>query len=301
MIRKLIRTIFILLIAVNTVAQETQFNLLRSLPQQANAAFTGSSDQNRLVIGSSYIGYLQSFYNLSNYVGYDQYVKKLHGGLGVELNQMAYWNFKTRGTTRLMLNYAYHANLTDRLKLSAGIGAGMQHDYMNKSSLDPYASIVEDTTLNAVNFRWKTGFVLHSKNLYFGSQFVSGAKSDNEPNLRSRSFLTVFGGGVIRPFKNKELTFNPSFLYGYQDGFQSLQLQLVFSTRKFAIGVNSTSYSSIGILGAAYFKQFDLKYHYNMRTSPLGYQGIQDHEFIFTYHFKSLNNTRDKFFSLKLF
>ena len=234
-------------------------------------------------------------------MGYDQYVKKLHGGLGVELNQMAYWNFKTRGTTRLMLNYAYHANLTDRLKLSAGIGAGIQHDYMNISSANPYATVLDDTTLNAVNFRWKTGFVLHSKNLYFGSQFISGAKSDNKANLSSRSYLTLLGGGVIRPFKNKELTFNPSFLYGYQDGFQSLQLQLVFSTRKFALGVNSSRYSSIGLLGAAYFKSFDLKYHYNMRESPLTYAGLQDHEFIFTYHFKSANNSRDKFFAPKLF
>ena len=298
---KLIRSIFILLFAVNTVAQETQFNLLRSLPQQANTAFTGSSGQNRLVIGSSYIGYLQNFYNLSNYVGYDQYVKKLHGGLGVELNQLTYWNFNTRGTTRLMLNYAYHANLADRLKLSAGIGAGIQHDYMNISSANPYATLAEDSTLNAVNFRWKTGFVLHSNNLYFGSQFVSGAKSRKEPNLSSRSFFTLVGGGAIKPFKNKELAFSPSFLYAYQDGFQSLQLQMVFSTGKFALGVNSTFNSSIGILGAAYFKKFDLKYHYNMRTSPLSYPSLQEHEFIFTYHFKSMNNTRDKFFAPKLF
>lgn len=300
----MIRIITILLITItfNTIAQSPQFTLQRSLPQLANSGFTGSSQVNRLVIGSSFESIGKNFYALSNYIGYDQYVKKLHGGLGVEINQSIFGNFDLQGSTQFMVNYAYHQSITRKLNLSVGIGGGVSSMFNHFIFTDEFGTVINDTTSHSTKFRWKTGLVLHTANFYFGAQYIPKIEFRDLLEQVDQSLLTVFIGGDLKPFENKSLSISPSLLYTNQNSFQNINFQLAFSTARFGLGINTTFRDNFSVFGALYFNRFDLKYNINNDISPLSSNSQFGHELVFKYKFKSGSlPIRTSFFGPKLF
>jgi len=298
---KFILLLLILAFSKTGLTQEPQFSLQRSLPQLANSAFTGTSNFNRLSVGTYFRPIAKSIYLFNNYVGYDQYVNKLHGGLGVEISQSVFGNFHSHSVNQFMLNYAYHQRLTSKLKLSIGLGGGISTRFDRFNQIDSIGSIIGDTAVYTTNFRWKAGVLLHSENFYFGLQYIPAIGLQNNPYQLDNELLKVYIGGVLRPFKNKDLSLSPSLYYATQDGFQSMTLQLAFATQKYAFGLNLTNGDNLGAFGAMYFDKFDIKYSYNRSFSPLSSTGNGGHELIFNYKFKSKNSIPTTTFTPKLF
>lgn len=298
---KFILLILILTFSKTGLTQEPQFSLQRSLPQLANTAFTGTSNFNRLAIGTYYLPIAKNIYYLTSYVGYDQYVDKLHGGLGAEISQSVFGNLHSHSINQFMVNYAYHQRLTSKFKLSVGLGGGISTRFDRFNLIDSLGSILGDTAIYRSNFRWKAGVLVHSENFYFGLQYIPAVGSKNNLYQFDYDLFKGFIGGDLRPFKNKNLSLSPSMLYTTQDGFQSMTLQLAFATQKFALGVNSTNLDNLGGFGAMYFDKFDIKYNFNRSFSPLSWTGKGGHELIFNYKFKSKNNISATSFTPKLF
>jgi len=297
----LFRNIFIFFVASQTFGQEQQFNLQRSLPLEANAAFAGSGGANRLVIGTHYQPFVKNYFSLSNYVGYDQYVKKLHGGLGIDLNQTIYKTYNNYSLNRVMVNYAFHQKITEKLKLSLGVGAGFARSSQHFEFTDTSGLVVSDTTFYNMSFRYKAGVILHSKNFYIGAQYIPSTKLITSPYQQYFQLFKLYAGGQLSPFNNKELTFSPSVLFSSQSGYQLLDLQLAFATPKFAVGINTTVNRKIGGFAGVYFNKFNLKYHYAINMSSLSSAHRQSHELVFNIQLNASSSTNPAFFGPKLF
>lgn len=143
----------------------TQFNVAL---MRYNPGYAGSVESPRLSI---LYGRTIPYYSSNTYVAYDQAIKKLHGGVGLEMRQ-EYWGFQGFSANSSYVGFSYAAkfNLGNKVAVSPAVKFGYRRDESrfenetsrSKSNGDISAGIVFNTE------RFHAGFSIDHINKHNG-------------------------------------------------------------------------------------------------------------------------------------
>lgn len=212
---------------------------------------------------------------------------------------------QTGPTTRsgLLLSYAYHQPLTNKIYASGGLFAGIQQYrfdadkiYLadNSNGLDP---VTRNGDLNALVPDLSLGGYLHSDKFYAGvSMFqVLGNRlfRFDGTNSNSRLYRHLFLSGGYNFAINKQFTLAPSVLVKYvnpapvQADF-NLKGIYNFSNRpksrlqdQLWVGLSyRTQDAVVMILGLQFMEQYSFGYSYDLTVSKLSHHSAGSHEIV---------------------
>jgi type IX secretion system PorP/SprF family membrane protein len=213
---------------------------------------------------------------------------------------------QTGPTTRsgLLVSYAYHQPLTDKIYVSGGGFAGLQqyrfdeskiHLADNSNGLDP---VTRTGNLNALVPDLNLGSYLHSDKFFVGlSMFqVLGNKLfrfDNT-NVPSRLYRHFFLSGGYNFEINKQFTLAPSVLVKYVN---PAPLQADFNLKgiynfnnrpksrhddQLWVGLSyRTQDAVVMVLGMKFMEQYSLGYSYDLTVSKMSHHSAGSHEIVF--------------------
>jgi type IX secretion system PorP/SprF family membrane protein len=261
-------------------------NLYEYHPTLFNPALTATDGKSRL----SMLG----IYNSSNSLSidnrfaltYEQPSKKLHGAFGLYLlnNQLGYSRSITGG-----LSYAYHAQLSPNLRLSAGLQAGIYSASLDPDLLRPIPHTISREKLWSTSLlNLNAGLSLHYKRSYiaYGSrqltQPVLRFKSNDNSTiisqkLRRENYLQI---GTVLGQENEQVNVMLSSLTYFSDGNSNTMLNMnAWIHKKFMIGasifLNDNSYANNGLAlnTGLELKKFRLLLSYQPNSSRLARGG----------------------------
>lgn len=201
-------------------------------------------------------------------------------------------------TNSLYLDYAYHINVGEKLKLGMGIKAGFKAYSANFTSMD----IDDDTdTQYASNIygdimpNFGLGLFLYAKNYYVG---ISSPKlvnhkyegTDDVSGGEERHYFVV--GGYVLPI-NQDLVFKPAlslkFVNGAAPSFD-ITANFLFKDLLWG-GIGYRSGDAITVLTQVKFlKQFRVGYAYDISVSKIRNASSGSHEIMLSYEFKSVKD-----------
>ena len=299
----------------NLFSQDVEFSQYFANPLYLNPAFAGTASSARVALNyrtllpTSFGDYVT--YNAS----YDQYIEKLHGGIGIQLlndrqgqGAINIYNFN--------LIYSYQFNLSHNFSINAGVKAGYSQNTINPSEMqfpdmfDPVNGIVYPTneSLNKISsgfFDFSTGVIGWYKKYYVGLT-VSHLAQPNEAPGNSISLLyrkyTVFLGSKI-PFYNSigknNLTISPNILYQQQSDFKKLNLGLYLNYNYVTFGFWIRQDLPVKINAAIFMfgyedSGYSISYSYDLPVNKMGIKSIiyGAHEVTFIVKFEYKNERK---------
>jgi len=246
------RVLLVFFVCILFWSNAQNFEMTFKSPQAYNPAFVGLNDFGSLNLGGNL--YNNTLITTNTYVGYNTYVKKISGGIGV-------YNFNRRfdkysNQNRLGVNYAYQTNIKDNWALSIGGGG----EYIrNVYSFPDYPCsqtpcIPDEQVFNYMNLR--LGGVLYSKQMFIGVSAV-------QP-LNFSDFFVEYNINAGYHFdlpKYDALNFNVSIEYLSDYGFGRFSINSVWQYKQFYLGTKWINFDYVGAvqLGAD-FNRFRLYY-----------------------------------------
>lgn len=305
--------IFVLAGTAILKAQDPEFSQFYQAPLYLNPAFTGITDQQRVVFNNriQWPNLPQAFTTFA--ASYDIWVDELKSGFGIlattDKMGSAGWRTSTVG-----LNYSYKVKLNDKLVFSPGISFGYGINGLDRTklklgdglefngqSLDPDLQRLG----NQQYFDFGSGLLVYSRIFWFGASFYHM----NRPNLsllNSVSRLpmkTTFHAGASIPLYNgprsgsKVSYLTPSAVYQFQGPISQLAFGLNYHIDPVMIGfwyrgkpfqkdvIGLISKDALIFMMGLYMKNFTVGYSYDFTISKFSTASGGAHEISIIYEF----------------
>ena len=259
------------IILLNSFCFSQNYSHLKfSAPLINNPALTGLQNNKEMNLRFSH------FYGYNAlYIDYNQKTEKLHGGIGIYVNngrfEIGKFNFNNIG-----LSYAYYKKINN--KWNYALGSSIEFNAVsNNNKLDKILNVN-----------------LNIGGLVFTDHFFTSLTANN---INAKyAFYNLGFGYKFSPFSNKDINFTPSINFILQQKTISTNLSLVTKYRNLKVGVDY-SHHKIGTSLGYNFKKFTLNYNYgNINTFATKYNS---HEF--SLKFKLNNNSNHLKFNPNLF
>jgi type IX secretion system PorP/SprF family membrane protein len=313
----IILTFFILFITA-AKAQDPEYSQFYANPLYLNPALAGADFCKRAVLNyrnqwpgmsSSYISYNAS---------YDQYIDKMHGGLGVLVNVDNAGNGTLR-TTQASLLYSYRLQASSNLTVNMAMQVSFSQRALNYDLLkfgdqfDPQlgfvlpshdkapdnASIIyPDFDAGAV-FGWKG--VLHGGVAVHHMTQPNMAYYMNEENKLPMKYTGHFGVN-INP-NGEGMLFDPVFwiapniLYQQQGKFHQFNTGLYVIRLPLVLGAwyrfNAENADAVIVLAGVEYKNLKFGYSYDITLSKLGNDTGGAHEISLSWHFDCISKLKN--------
>ncbi len=279
---KLVKLLIINLILVaNVYAQDPHFSQFYANPLYLNPALTGIVKAPHFVINyrnqwpqinNAYITYNAS---------YDQYAKKLHGGIGGEiLYDKAAGGLLSTGL--VSGTYAYHLKVNRKITVNAGFKA----TYVEKS-MDWNNAVWGDQIDNTNGFIYQSqqptgnvaryadfssGLLIYSERIYLGfaaDHITSPKESLFGSEQRLPIKYTLHAGADLSPRGNKNFTFSPNVLISKQSTFTQYNIGMYFKKEALVLGSWYRVKDAIVFLVGLKLKNMNLGYSFDFTVSNL--------------------------------
>lgn len=263
--------LFILIIPVQTIAQETDYGPGYQTIMLSNPAFTGSEGDGMLRL--SYLNfYPGNNYNLhSVFLSYDSYMPVIHGGAGFYLSDDYLGGIIN--DIRGGFSYAYHMQAGKNTFINAGLSASFYHrgysfgNAILPDQIDP----LEGVTLPSGEILSTPGFTVFDIGagfLYSAGKMSGGFSISHlaEPYLLSSSGLTAeklkrkYLLHLTRQFfqnNNNKLKVQPVLLFESQGGFFTTGTGAVFE-------INSLSFNAVVLANSK--NNLDIQTGFSIKT-----------------------------------
>ncbi len=258
-------TLFICALSIN--AQNSQFSLKNALPQSANPALIGTSQEGRLNVGIRLRDPGNFYYSIVNVLSYDQHVAPLHGGLGAQISYDR-WGDNIQSSTGASLGYAYQLSIGENLTLSAGT-SGKWRRRLRTSPVSQPEWTPKDEITNYCDL--SGGFLLYSKNFFVGGQYTHTRSLINSKLYKNNSFhyISTQLGYLLTPFTNDDLSVSLTANYENYQKYQRLGFSGVFNARYFSVGASYDFRNETSLIAGLNIKSFEFKYALSMVFSDL--------------------------------
>jgi type IX secretion system PorP/SprF family membrane protein len=271
---------------------------------QINPAYAGSQDYNR-----AYMQYRNQWPALGNayvtYCGaYDQYVDKLHGGIGVDMMKDVVANgiFSSFSAD---LMYSFHFRITKSIEAKTALQASFLNQGLNLSSAD-YPDIQENIpsrNSSAIDFTAGTLITLNNS-LDIGVSLSHLTNNFTDPVLRVPLKITLHASKEITP-KSNGYSIHPAIIIQKQSNFFQTNYGLYLYKKPICAGIwlrqNSFLYFSALIFSIGYSVEavkIDYSYDFNLfRSTNLFDFGA--HEISITYKFGNKDTRKKRMNAIK--
>ena len=278
--KKVISLLFVAFIVINNAfGQDASFTQFNSAPLWYNPAFAGSITEKR-----AEVLYRDQWPKISGggyqtiYASYDQYVKRVRGGIGF---MSTYDN--AFGALRTFTNSLAYAPKIKIKKFS--ISPGIKFSYVYTSidiskltfgdmidSYGGYTGTTSETVYPSVSyFDLSSGVVLNTTSFYVGfdvehllepnESFVGG-----ESPLPRRYALTA---AYTYQSKNKKISITPNLLWQKQQDFYMLMTTATFKYKWFLVGGGYRFGDAMLAMAGIEFHGLRINYSYDNTTSTL--------------------------------
>jgi len=277
------------------MAQDPEFTQFYANPMYLNPAFAGSAQAGRVGINfrNQWASIDNAFRTFS--VSYDQYVKGVAGGLGIQFihdgagsgtfhsnSVVGVYAFQTALNRKYNLNFGGKVGFTDK---------SVKWDEMTFGDMiDPYQGFIYES--NEIRPRQSrnyldlsVGALIYSKNIFAGvavyhlHEPITGLVGDSRLSRR----YSVHAGTNIEigdQFTGK-YTFSPNLLYTKQGEFEQLNMGLYFKSGVITAGVWYRSTDAIILLFGVKTTKYNIGYSYDMTISRLTMASGGAHELSF--------------------
>lgn len=293
---KKILLLIITLISTSVFAQDPMFSQFYANPIYLNPALAGSygCPRIRLNYRNQWPALSGTFVTYS--ASYDQYFKKLSGGIGVILthDQMGK---NTINASTLSFIYSYHLKVSRKFSFMFGAKATWHQKFLDWSKLtfgdmiDPRRGFIYQTgdvprAGSKGFFDVSAGLVGYTKHFYFGfaayhlnkpNESMIGSPNSNLP----MRFVAHAGAEIPLGAKSKynnTTSISPSVIFQYQNGFMEFNIGTYFKYGIFQVGFwfrNRDAFiSTIGIDTGI----FKIGYSYDVTVSKLTNKSGGSHE-----------------------
>lgn len=286
---------------VNGNSQDPIFSQFYNNFLQINPAFAGSQDYNRAYIqyrnqwpamGDAYVTYCS---------GYDQYVEKLHGGIGFNIMRDVIANGLMSSLSADFI-YSFHFRVTKSIEAKTALQTSYINRGLNLSSA-VYPDIQENIpsgSISTIDFSAGT-LITFNKSLVIGMAFSHLPNNFfiSDPALRIPMKITLHAAKEIIP-KSNAFTINPSIIFQKQGNTAQTNYGLYLDKKPICVGIwirqNSFLYFSALIFSLGYsveaFK-IDYSYDFNLfRSLNLFNFGAQEISFIYKFGYKNTPKKR---------
>ena len=279
-------------------AQDPMFSQFYANPIYLNPALAGSNGCPRICLNyrNQWPSLSGTFVTYS--ASYDQYIKRMSGGIGVILthDQMGK---NTINTSTLSFIYSYHLKVTRKFTLMFGAKATWNQKFLDWSKLtfgdmiDPRRGFIYQTGDiqrggSKGFFDVSAGLVGFTKYFYFGvaayhlnmpnESMILNPRGDDKMPMR---FVGHMGAEIPLGAKSKynnTASISPSIIYQYQQGFMEFNIGTYIKYGIFQVGFwfrNKDAFiSTIGINTG----MFRIGYSYDVTVSKLTNQSGGSHE-----------------------
>lgn len=278
-----------------TFAQPTHTLLDNALPLSKNPGYAGTAETGRLNYGLSLDSPLEYWGATAHYLSYDQYLTKLHGGIGVQVLSLTSQNGRER-IKRAAVNYAFQHNLGTNFTLSAGLGLQFNNEQCGLYP-DEWCGINQ---YNESYFNFSTGILLYSDDLYMGIQYAPLQTIQQFQIIRNNYFSGQLGY-TLRPFSNKTTTINTMVFYSFNRKSHFPGIQSVFNFEHFSLGAKYNHYANLSVLAGIRFWQFNLKYAVLVVKNRLNPYQKSVSEFVLEFNIPHTIKRHSKAFKFDLF
>ena len=297
---KIFLTLFVSLFYYSILsAQDSQFTMPYSSLMDLNPAFAGSSGCSRIAGGyrNQWPNISGSF--VSSYLSYDQYLKILKGGLGVnyegsyagqgsiKTNRISgvysvhFPVFKNKFVICPAIEGAYARKKLDWSKMDFGTLIG-GYGYIYNTSAPQNKEVVSYPDFSA-------GVIGYNKRFY-GGVVVFHLAEPEEGFLFSdsplpRKYVGHFGMNIGNVDSAKAFSISPSVLYLQQEDFRSLTVNCAVKYDKYILGVGLRNGDALLFSAGFKSRTFRFSYSYDLTISKLGVVTAGSHEVALSYVF----------------
>lgn len=308
--RTLILLCIFLLIKMPVKAQDPEFSQFYANPLYLNPALAGAESYNRAIANyrNQWPGIDKGFvtYNAS----YDQYINKMHGGVGAMVNvDNAGDGILT--TTQASLIYAYNLNISHNFFINMALQGtffqrtlnwdllrfGDQIDLLQGITLPTAETPPDNPTVMAPDFAaglvfgWRSelhgGIAVHhltEPDLAFHSQYENNLPMKITGHLGGN--INLEGGSM---FFDPRFYLSPNILYQQQGKFHQINVGFYLVRLPIIIGGwfrhNFENYDAIIVLGGIEYKNLRIGYSYDITMSQIKSSTGGAHEISVTWMF----------------
>ncbi|MGQ7869141.1 PorP/SprF family type IX secretion system membrane protein [Sunxiuqinia sp. sy24] len=314
------KALFLLLFLSNfilTSGQDAEYSQFYANPLYLNPGLTGTSAAPRLVMnyrnqwpqkGATYINYSLS---------YDQYIKEMKGGLGVQFQNSTELNGLIE-TSSGYLFYSHHIKVNKRLFIDAGLQLGISYKKLDYGRLifpdmiDQLTGITFPGTMeqpeNASKLYPDFGFGALGQydTFFFGFSLMHLTQPDEslftgDQKGKLPLKITLHAGSrthkLHRGLLSREFTLSPNLIYQQQGTFKQINLGLYMLEQSLAGGVwyrqNLGVQPDALILMVGVMKErFKIGYSYDYTLSSLSNYSNGSHEFSLTFFIGEKHSSR---------
>lgn len=320
MIKYLLNIIILIVLHISVQAQDVFFSQFFNNILYLNPAYAGSAHQARIsasyrnqmpAMGSPYVTYNAS---------YDQPVKALQGGLGINIMNDAQGPALNRVSADAI--YSYFLAVNNRLTIHAGFQVSYVYRFLQRTELvlPDQLSQVSGVPLETIGDMSKgypdfaIGFVALSRVAYGGVSMHHLAR----PNLSfsgSNGFalprkLTAHGGMFFSLYEKRlgreALKLNPNFVYLHQAGFRQINYGLDVFYKQLNVGVwlrHSLDFTvNAFVLHLGYehdYFRFGYSHDFNVSSTWTNMPNMGAHELTFLLKLTYERGPRDRFRTIK--
>jgi type IX secretion system PorP/SprF family membrane protein len=321
MYKYLLNIIIVIGFCLGSAGQDVYFSQFFNSILYLNPAYAGAAHQTRIsaayrnqmpALGSPYVTYNAS---------YDQPVKALQGGIGINLQNDMMGPALNRVSADAI--YSYFLAVNNRLTLHAGFQVSYVHRFLRSTELilpDQVGAVSGTPSMENIGDMSKgypdfaIGFAAFTRTIYGGAAMYHLAR----PNLSfSRSEaqqlprrLTVHGGIYIPLYEKKlgreALKLNPNLVYMHQAGFRQLNygIDLIYKTLTAGVWLRHSLDFRVNafVMHFGYEQdQFRIGYShdFNMAGTWSNMQHLGAHELTFLLKLTYQRGPRDRFRTIK--
>lgn len=304
--RPLVPFLLVLLFSVAAKAQDPHFSQYLSVPTYLNPAFAGYDGCSRVI--ASYRNQWPGFVSRGSYqtvqASYDQYVRPMRGGIGVNFQ----YDRSGEGTIRSHSASAVYSPVfrlfNSKLMVSPAVEAGWRSRSVDLARfpfgpmIDPRYGFIYQTPEVAPPdgshvFDASAGILFSHHNLVYGVAFHNITQPDvgliGPMRLPLRSTAHATYHGQVTP----RFSVSPSFIYMNQQDFHMFLHALTFELFGARLGAgfrHHVSNSDAVILMAGYsHRRFSIGYSFDLTVSSLGMKTGGSHEINLALRFNCRN------------
>lgn len=201
-------------------------------------------------------------------------------------------------TNNLYLDYAYHINLTPKIKMGMGLKAGFKVYSANYSDMqleEDNDSQFEKNIYGDFMPNFGLGLFVYADNFYFGASSPKLVNHKYEGTEKvsggeERHYFLI--GGYVQPI-NEDLVFKPTIAAKFVNGSRgSLDITANFLYKNMLwAGLGYRSGDAITFLTSVkVFNQFRVGYAYDITVSKMRTISSGSHEIMLSYEFKSFKD-----------